>query len=141
MSERCIHDLILDQCSDCKIPPRAINEFVYVTEQGQAFHNWRDCAFLIAGQEFAERKGFNTHPVVARKWSSVYSSKGACEWCCAVHLIKNLPDRESVVRINGEWVPAYYVRDRHKSNNRREVQVVLKNSERIELVDEEDFKH
>ncbi len=141
MSERCIHDLIFDHCADCKKPPKGINEFVYVTEQGQAFHNWSDCAFLVAGQDFAERKGLDTHEVVAKKWSLVFSVRGACEWCCAVYLMKKLPDLESIVRINSEWIPAYYVRDRYKANYRREVQVVLKNSENIKLVDEGDFKH
>lgn len=141
MDPRCIHDLSHDQCGDCKKPPKWINEFVFVTEQGQAFHNWENCAYLIAGQNFAQAKGFNVHNVVPKKWSTVFSSKGACEWCCAVYLLKGQFTSDSVAKIDGQWVNAHYVKDRFKENFRREYQVVIKSTGEIALVDEEDFKY
>ena len=141
MNEECIHELPKDQCGDCRKPPIGINEFVYVTEQGQAFHNWQDCAFLISGQNFAEKKGFNTHEIVARKWSTVFMSKGACEWCCAVYVSREKQRPDCLVKVDGIWVQAALVRDRYKGHGRHDYQVILKSTGEIRIVDDRNFKH
>ena len=82
MSEKCIHDLELGQCSHCKLPPRGINRIVYVTSGGLAFHNRPNCETLLAGQEEADEKGMNIHPINPMGWGAAFASKRPCRNCC-----------------------------------------------------------
>ena len=82
MSEKCIHELDLGQCSHCKLPPRGINKTVYVTSGGLAFHNRPDCETLSAGQAEADDKGMNIHPITPVGWGLAFASKRACRNCC-----------------------------------------------------------
>ena len=125
---RCIHDLLEGQCSNCKPTPFGINEIVYTTKGGQAFHNWDDCEFLRSGQDFASSKGQNNHPINPTKWSSVYYTIGPCEWCCALHHLRDseLPRCEALV--DGSWIDAVHVKERYTSVKRREHQVYVEES-------------
>ena len=103
--ERCIHDLLEGQCSSCKPAPFGINEIVYTTKGGQAFHNWEDCGFLRSGQDFAISKGQDNHPINPTKWSNVYYTIGPCEWCCALH---QPCDKEHQTSFNPQSSPHQY---------------------------------
>jgi len=78
----CIHEFPIDQCSDCKGPPSGIKRTVYVTKGGYAFHNDPNCETLKAGQEEAEAKGLNTHPISPVGWGSVIRARRPCKNCC-----------------------------------------------------------
>jgi hypothetical protein len=40
--DRCLHDLLVGQCSNCMKPPWGINPIVYTTKGGHSFHNWNE---------------------------------------------------------------------------------------------------
>ena len=82
MSDRCIHDLETGQCSHCKPPPLGINKIVYVSSGGLAFHNRPNCETLASGQEEADNKGMNTHPITPIGWAAAFATKRACRNCC-----------------------------------------------------------
>ena len=82
MSDKCIHDLELGQCSHCKLTPAGINKIVYVTSGGLAFHNRPNCETLMAGQEEADEKGMNIHPINPVGWGVAFASKRPCRNCC-----------------------------------------------------------
>ena len=80
--DRCIHEMELDQCAHCKLPPKGINKIVYATLGGQVFHNFPKCEYLASGQNWAESKGMNLHPINPVAWGTAMATRGACELCC-----------------------------------------------------------
>jgi hypothetical protein len=136
----CIHELIKEQCGLCKSPPLGINEIVYVTRGGQALHNWSDCAFLLQGQLFAESKGFSTHDIRPTRWSSVYYSLGACEWCCALHHLRGKPLRPCEILIEGRWEKAFHLKERFINQKQREHQVLENDTNAIYLVTDSEIR-
>lgn len=130
----CIHELIKDQCGLCKSPPLGINEIVFVTRGGQALHNWSDCAYLLQGQQFAEAKGFSTHPIMPTRWSSVYYSLGACEWCCALHHLRGKKLKPCEILLDGRWERAFHLKERYIDQKHREHQVLKDDTNEIYFV-------
>jgi len=130
----CIHELEEGQCGLCKPPPLGIHEIVFTTKGGQVFHNWSDCAYLLAGQSLAETRGQNNHPIVPTKWSSVYYSYGACEWCAARHHLRDTKLMTCEVLISGKWEKASYLRERFLDHGAKEHQVMLDMTNTIHLV-------
>ena len=122
---RCIHDFLEGQCASCKSAPFGINNIVYTTRGGQAFHNWPDCEFLSSGQDFATKKGYVNHPINPTKWSNVFYTMGPCEWCCAHHHLRDSELPKCEVLVDGEWVLAFHIRERYISTKRREHQVYI----------------
>ena len=82
MEETCHHDLPIGQCALCKKPPEGINKIVYTTKGGLAFHNDYKCRTLQEGQQEAELKGMDTHPINPTNWSDAFSSRRPCRNCC-----------------------------------------------------------
>ena len=82
MSELCIHELPIGQCSHCKVPPTGINKTVYVTKGGMAFHNDPKCETLNSGQAEAESKGLEIHPINPIGWGDAFSARRPCRNCC-----------------------------------------------------------
>ncbi|BDM66588.1 hypothetical protein HEK616_00750 [Streptomyces nigrescens] len=82
MAERCVHELVVEQCVDCAPAPRGLTKFVYTTAQGQVYHRVPGCKALLEGQRYAERLGLEIHDVrrvalaVARA-----EGRGACSYC------------------------------------------------------------
>lgn len=140
MSELCIHELIIEQCSLCKKPPAGINEIVYTTKGGSVIHNWRDCAWLIEGQAMADNMGMRNHDIVPSRWSQYFDSRGACEWCCATYNLK-IEDLEvcEILEV-GEWVKALLIKKRSIGYNHYEYLTIIKNSSEIRIVKEKCFK-
>ncbi|MFE1176854.1 hypothetical protein [Streptomyces sp. NPDC058773] len=82
MSERCIHDLVVQQCVDCAPVPEGLVKFVYVTAGGEVFHRLSGCKALEEGQEYALSMGMETHP--RRRVALAEATgegRGACAYC------------------------------------------------------------
>ena len=137
---RCIHEFLVNECGSCKAPPDGINEIVYKTSGGLAFHNWPDCAFLREGQFIAEQRDQIIHPITPIKWSYVFYEFGACEWCCALHHKRkmNLPSCEAY--IDQKWEKCQLIRSRETKNFEKEYQVLLQKSNFIYIVTEDSIK-
>ena len=82
MAERCIHEFEFGQCSHCKLPPKGINKTVYITKGGMAFHNKPNCETLLSGQEEADEKGMNIHPILPIGWGDAMANRRPCRNCC-----------------------------------------------------------
>ena len=136
----CIHELPDGQCGLCKSAPDGINEIVFTTQGGQVFHNWRDCAFLIEGQNLATSRGQQNHPTQPVKWSVVYYSLGACEWCCARYNLRKEKFKDCSVLIDGKWNAAQHIRERFITTKKREHQVILMETNKICFVNEKEIR-
>ena len=136
----CIHELPDGQCGLCKSAPDGINEIVFTTQGGQVFHNWRDCAFLLEGQNLATLRGQQNHPIQPIKWSVVFYSLGPCEWCCARYHLREGTLQNCHVLIDGEWLAAQYIRERFISIKKREHQVILTKTNKITFVNEREIR-
>lgn len=136
----CIHELPDDQCGLCKRAPEGINEIVFTTQGGQVFHNWRDCAFLVDGQNLATSRGQQNHPIQPIKWSVVFYSLGACEWCCTRYHLRDKTPIVCNVLIDGKWHNAQYLQERFISTKKREHQVILSETNKIVLVNEKQIR-
>ena len=133
--ERCFHGMLPGQCFVCgKEVPFGIYKTVYKTKGGAVFHNLRDCAYLYAGQNFADSRGKGNHPINPTPWHSVFNSIGACEWCCAVHNIgeKNLKPCE--VHIEEAWIDALWARERFIGHGYYEHLVYLQSTKKIMVI-------
>ena len=103
-----------ESCSYCRKPPRGINEIVYWTAGGDAFHNQISCELLSGGQHMAARVGLRNHPIQTGKYGSV-GERGACSWCCAYFFASKLGEnRRCLVKIthHKEWVEVQYLASR-----------------------------
>ena len=88
MSEFCIHELPLEQCGHCKLPPHGINKIVYVTAGGTSFHNRPSCSTLKTGQDEAEAMGKDIHPIRPIGWAVAANDRRACRNCCIAYYEK-----------------------------------------------------
>jgi hypothetical protein len=61
--ERCKHDLPVGSCAFCRPPPPHLTKRVFRTARGEAFHRAESCTWLRNGQQDAERRDKQTHPV------------------------------------------------------------------------------
>ncbi len=82
MSERCIHEFEVDQCGLCKTPPKGIKKVVYITKGGMSFHNNPRCRTLASGQNEAEGKGLDIHPITPVNWAIANETRRQCRNCC-----------------------------------------------------------
>lgn len=58
--ERCLHELLIDQCASCKSVMHGPAQ-VYVTKAGQVYHWTTDCKALVAGWNYAFNRGQDIH--------------------------------------------------------------------------------
>ena len=108
--DRCLHDLLIGQCSDCMKPPWGINPIVYTTKGGDSFHNWNECTYLASGQDYAYSQGKSNHPINPIKWSAVQDSRSPCQWCCAIFLASKEKLLKCKANIDGQWVDALFAK-------------------------------
>jgi hypothetical protein len=134
MTERCIHDFLQGECGYCMEIPFGINEIVYKTTFGKAFHNWKNCEYLESGQKFAESKGGNATEVISIPWSAANENLYPCEWCCALFYSKGKNLEDCLVTIHDSQVPAKIVKDRYLGKNIREFQVYFQETNEIEIL-------
>lgn len=80
--DNCIHELPIGQCSHCKEAPFGINKIVYVTKGGLALHNDPKCETLSSGQDEADSKGLEIHPITPVGWAEAFNSRRPCRNCC-----------------------------------------------------------
>ena len=107
---RCLHDLLIGQCSHCIKPPWGINPIVYTTKGGDSFHNWNECTYLASGQDYAYSQGKNNHPINPIQWSAVQDSRSPCQWCCAIFLVSKEKLLKCKANIDGQWVDALFAK-------------------------------
>jgi hypothetical protein len=124
MSDRCIHDFLEGQCSLCQKPPYGINAIVYTTKGGQSFHNWNECQYLAAGQDFALSKGFDNHAINPIQWSAAKDNKSACQWCCAIFLAGKQNMKKCRALIDGIWTDALFAKSTYDGPGRKINQIL-----------------
>jgi len=98
-------------CSYCTKPPEGLNDIVYWTAGGQAFHNLIDCELLVGGQNLAYRVGYENKRIQTGKYGSV-GERGGCPWCCAYYFaVKKNENRRCFIRSSGktEWIQVQYL--------------------------------
>jgi hypothetical protein len=80
--KQCKHGLGPGQCSECQPRPQGMPIMVCITKEGEAFHRYRDCPALIAGQRYADRVGQRTHePEMVSYATARASGRSACLYC------------------------------------------------------------
>jgi hypothetical protein len=82
MQDECIHSMERNTCIHCRRPPVGINQTVYVTKSGNAFHNSATCEALAHGQDDAYGKGMKNHPVTPVGWGQAFNDRHPCRTCC-----------------------------------------------------------
>ena len=108
--DRCLHDMLIGQCSHCMKPPWGINPIVYTTKGGDSFHNWNECTYLSSGQDYAYSQGKNNHPINPIQWSAVQDSRSPCQWCCAIFLVSKEKLLKCKANIDGQWLDALFAK-------------------------------
>ena len=108
--DRCLHGMLIGQCSHCMKPPWGINPIVYTTKGGDSFHNWNECTYLASGQDYAYSQGKSNHPINPIKWSAVQDSRSPCQWCCAIFLASKEKLLKCKANIDGQWVDALFAK-------------------------------
>ena len=122
--DRCLHDLLIGQCSDCMKPPWGINPIVYTTKGGDSFHNWNECTYLASGQDYAYSQGKNNHPINPIKWSAVQDSRSPCQWCCAIFLVSKEKLLKCKANIDGQWLDALFAKSTY-AGPKQEINQIL----------------
>jgi len=65
--------------------PLGISEFVFITQEGDAFHNSKYCRALSSGQRKAAKKFRTTHPIKRVSWRSLRHQRyEPCQVCVRV---------------------------------------------------------
>jgi hypothetical protein len=121
---RCLHDLLIGQCSHCIKPPWGINPIVYTTKGGDSFHNWNACTYLASGQDYAYSQGKNNHPINPIQWSAVQDSRSPCQWCCAIYLAGSDDMKKCKANIDNVWIDALFARAAYEGLKQKTNQVL-----------------
>ena len=122
--DRCLHDLLVGQCSNCMKPPWGINPIVYTTKGGHSFHNWNECRYLASGQDYAYNQGMNNHPINPVQWSAIQDSRSPCEWCCAIYLAGTDGLKKCKANIENVWIDALFARATYEGPKQKTNQVL-----------------
>lgn len=123
-NERCMHDLLIGQCSFCVKPPWGINPVVYTTKGGISYHNWHECTYLASGQEYAYSQGKVNHPINPVQWSAVKDFKEPCLWCCAIFLAGKEHLKKCKANIDDNWIDALFVKSSYDGLKQKICQVL-----------------
>ncbi|MEU7489073.1 hypothetical protein [Streptomyces sp. NPDC042319] len=103
--ERCVHELVVGQCTDCAPVPRGLSARVFITGGGSVFHRSTACEGLLEGQRKARRFGLENHtPENIALAVALEKGKGACILCFPDYRPTPTAKR-CQVRVNGAWVP------------------------------------
>ena len=140
MSDRCIHDFLEGQCSLCQKPPYGINVIVYATKGGQSFHNWNECHYLSAGQDFALSKGFDNHAINPIQWSAVKDSKSPCQGCCAIFLAGQSKMKVCKALIDGRWIEVLFAKSAYDGPGKKVNQVLDPNTGYVHFLNNKEVK-
>ena len=137
---RCIHDLLLGQCSFCIKPPWGINPIVYTTKGGNSFHNWNECNYLASGQDYAYSQGKDNHPINPVQWSAVKDLKDPCQWCCAIFLAGKEKMKKCKANVDDEWIDALFVKSTYDGPRQRICQILDPRTSFVYFLSNEEVK-
>ena len=80
--DECVQGLTIG-CSECRPTPARILAHRFRTKGRRAYHNGRDCDWLLKGQRQAQRQAQNVHEVARVAWHAVLPGElEPCEYCC-----------------------------------------------------------
>ncbi|MFP3986385.1 hypothetical protein U9R90_02560 [Streptomyces sp. E11-3] len=103
--ERCAHELVVGQCTECAPVPRGLVARVYVTSGGSVFHRATNCEALHDGQRKARRFGRDNHvPQQIGVSVALAEGRGACIPCFP-DFRPSAEAKPCRVLVNGAWVP------------------------------------
>ncbi|MEV8478108.1 hypothetical protein [Streptomyces sp. NPDC051173] len=116
--ERCVHDLVVGQCTECAPVPRGLTGRVFITQGGSVFHRTTDCEALHDGQRKARRFGRDTHdPRDVALPVAMADGHGACIPCFpAFH--PSADTKPCQVLVGGDWVPGLLTQWRRGADRR-----------------------
>ncbi|WP_190082727.1 hypothetical protein [Streptomyces longisporoflavus] len=80
--KRCVHEMLVEQCTECAPPPDGLPSHVFVTAGGSVFHRTTRCAGLLDGQRQAGRQGKEIHTPERKPLAEARGRFGACLICC-----------------------------------------------------------
>ncbi|WP_157515456.1 hypothetical protein [Nocardiopsis trehalosi] len=102
--DRCLHDLLPDQCSLCVRTPSGLVDRVVVSGGGAVFHRSVSCAALREGRPEVERRGGDLADVHTVPLARVLHERSPCKTCFPDH---TPPGTELCwVRAGHVWHPA-----------------------------------
>ncbi|WP_073257319.1 hypothetical protein [Cryptosporangium aurantiacum] len=82
--ERCIHDLPISQCADCRAQALGYPRRVAITAGGSVFHLDANCDGLRDGQGSVRRRGGVPADLTWVPIGEVFSKgRGSCKRCCS----------------------------------------------------------
>ncbi|KUN75776.1 hypothetical protein [Streptomyces griseoruber] len=116
--ERCVHDLVVGQCTECSPVPRGLTARVYVTQGGSVFHRATACEALRDGQRKARRFGRETHePRQVALSVALAEGRGACIPCFPAYR-PSADAKPCQVLVADAWVPGLLTEWRRGADRR-----------------------
>ncbi|MFI2437172.1 hypothetical protein [Streptomyces sp. NPDC018693] len=116
--ERCMHDLVVGQCTECAPVPRGLTARVYVTQGGSVFHRGTACEALRDGQRKARRRGREIHdPRQVPLSVAMAEGRGACIPCFP-DFRPSADAKPCQVLTAGTWVPGLLTEWRRGADGR-----------------------
>ncbi|ARF53080.1 hypothetical protein [Streptomyces gilvosporeus] len=116
--ERCLHDLVVGQCTECAPVPRGLTARVFVTKGGSVFHRTTGCGALRDGQRKARRFGRDTHdPLQVALSVALTDGRGACIPCFPLYR-PSADAKPCQVLVAGNWVPGLLTQWRRGPDHR-----------------------
>ncbi|GHC94632.1 hypothetical protein GCM10007079_45290 [Nocardiopsis terrae] len=79
--ERCLHELLPDQCGLCKPVPSGLAARVVITAGGSVFHRDTSCEALVEGRNKAFRLGLELHDPVTVPIDRIVHDRPPCIHC------------------------------------------------------------
>ncbi|WP_326690833.1 AAA family ATPase [Streptomyces sp. NBC_01795] len=89
--ERCVHEMVVGQCTVCAPAPKGLSAWVYITRGGSVFHRTTGCEALYDGQRKAVRSGRDTHAPQHIPLADVQEKRGPCVICFPAHRPSAIP--------------------------------------------------
>ena len=114
------------------VAPEGINDVVYKTKRGAAYHNDRNCELLLKGQRSADNQDKNNYPINPTSWTNV-AEFGPCSWCCAYFFYIRGKEKKIFANIAGQWIVVDLLAERPIGHGHREYRVRTESGEEIVL--------
>lgn len=102
--ERCVHELVVGQCTECSPVPPGLTARVLITRGGQVFHRTVHCEALRDGQRKASRRFHqDVHtPQNVPLSVALAEGRGACRPCFPRYRPAHIA-KPCQVRVDGVW--------------------------------------
>ncbi|MFF3762965.1 hypothetical protein ACFYYR_02565 [Streptomyces sp. NPDC001922] len=116
--ERCVHELVVGQCTECAPVPRGLTRRVFTTQGGSVFHRTTACEALYDGQRKAQRFGRETHtPRNVALSVAQAEGRGACIPCFPDYR-PSAQTKPCKVLVDGAWLPGLLIEWRRAPDGR-----------------------